>query len=153
MQKHVKRRKRRKRRVKEPLTEELLDELLEAPSPAAFMDAHPAANRTLSEYLNELLAQKGLERADIIHAADLNETYGYQIFMGQRKPSRNKVLQIVFAMGLDLREANRALKAAGVNELYCKNRSDAIIIFCLTHGCSLQQVNEELYRFKEDTIC
>ena len=72
MQKHVKRRKRRKRRVKEPLTEELLDELLEAPSPAAFMDAHPAANRTLSEYLNELLAQKGLERADIIHAADLN---------------------------------------------------------------------------------
>ena len=50
--------------MKEPLTEELLDELLEAPSLAAFMDAHPAANRTLSEYLNELLAQKGLERAD-----------------------------------------------------------------------------------------
>ena len=95
--------------MKEPLTEELLGELLEAPDPAAFIDAHPAADRTLSGYLNELLAQKGLERADVIHAADLNETYGYQIFMGQRKPSRNKVLQIVFALGLDLREANSCL--------------------------------------------
>ena len=138
--------------MREPLTEELLSELLEAPDSVAFVDFHRITRRSLSEYLNELLDDKGLFRADVIHAANLNETYGYQIFMGQRKPSRDKVLQIVFAMGLDLREANRALKAAGANELYCKDRRDAIIIFCLSRGCSLQQVNEDLYRFGEKTI-
>lgn len=138
--------------MKEPLTEELLNELLEAPDPITFTERHRLTERTLSDYLSALLDQKGLSRSEVVHKADLNETYGYQIFMGQRKPSRDKVLQIVFAMGLTLRESNRALKLAGANELYCKNRRDAIIIFCITHECSLQRTNEELYRFGEKTI-
>ena len=51
------------------------------------------------------------------------------------------------------REHPAVVQAAGVNELYCKDRRDAIIIFCLDRGCSLQKVNEELYRFGEKTIC
>ena len=85
--------------------------------------------------------------------ANLNETYGYQIFTGQRKPARDKVLRIAFAMALTLRETNRALTAAGASRLYAKDRRDAIIIFCLDRGCSLQKVNEELYRFGEETVC
>ncbi len=78
--------------------------------------------------------------------ADLNETFGYQIFTGARNPSRDKVLQIAFAMALTLRETNRALMAAGASSLDPKCRRDAIIIFCIDQGCSLQKVNEELYR-------
>ena len=85
--------------------------------------------------------------------ANLNETFDYQIFTGARNPSRDKVLQIAFSMALTLRETNRALEAAGVSSLYSKDRRDAIIIFCLDRGCSLQKVNEELYRFGECTIC
>ena len=85
--------------------------------------------------------------------ANLNETFGYQIFMGTRNPSRNKLLQIAFAMALTLRETNRMFEAGGVSSLYSKSRRDAIIIFCLERGCSLQRVNEELYRFGEETIC
>ena len=148
-----KKRRRRKRRVEEPLTEELLEELLEASDPRAFADRHRLARRTLSGYLQQLLEEKGLERAEVVRRAGLNDTFGCQIFMGQRGASRNKVLQLAFAMGLSLREANRLLQAAGVNELYCKNRRDAIIIFCLDRGCSLQKADEELYRFGEETIC
>lgn len=143
----------RKRRVEEPLTEDLLAELLEASDPVVFADRHALEQRSLSEYLTELLDRKGLNRIDVIHEANLNETYGYQIFMGQRKPSRDKLLQIAFAMRLTLRETNRALNAAGAGSLYCKNRRDAIIIFCLSHGYSLLRVNEELYSYGEDTIC
>ncbi|WP_080797265.1 transcriptional regulator [Arabiibacter massiliensis] len=139
--------------MKEPLTEELLQELLAAPDPRAFADRHRLAKRTLPEYLQELLDEKGLERVDVVRAAGLNETFGYQIFMGQRGASRNKVLQLAFAMKLTLKEADRLLQAAGANELYCKNRRDAIIIFCLDRGCSLQKTDEELYRFGEETIC
>lgn len=137
----------------EPLTDELLQELLDAPSPAAFTDQHHIQNRTLPEYLQALLEEHGLQRSRVIHDACLNETFGYQIFTGTRNAGRNKILQIVFAMHLTLQEANRVLQAAGHNELYCKNRRDAIIIFCLDHGCSLQKTDEELYRLGEETIC
>lgn len=62
------------------------------------------------------------------------------------------MLQIAFAMALTLKETNRALTAAGANALNCKDRRDAIIIFCIDRGCSLQKVNEELYRFGEETV-
>lgn len=137
----------------EKLTEELLSELLDAPTIDGFVAKNVLGHRKLGEYLEELLEQKGLKRSQVVHMANLNETFGYQIFTGQRNPSRNKVLQIAFAMALSLRETNRALEGAGASSLYSKDRRDAIIIFCLDRGCSLQKVNEELYRFGEETLC
>ena len=137
----------------ERLTEEVLKELLEAPTIDSFVAEHDFPSCSLAEYLQQLLEKKNLERARVVRMADLNETFGYQIFTGARNPSRNKVLQIAFAMALTLRETNRALTAAGASALSCKSRRDAIIIFCIDHGCSLQKVNEELYRLGEETIC
>lgn len=137
----------------EPLTEELLEELLESPSAMDFIAANGIGERSLSEYLNSLLDEKGLRRSDVIRKAGINETFGYQIFTGQRGASRNKALQLAFAMGLTLRQTNRLLRAAGANELYAKSRRDAIILFCLDRGDSLQNTNEQLYAFGEDTIC
>lgn len=139
--------------MSEPLTEELLNELLSTSSIDDYLAAREPGSRTLAEYLQQLLDEKGLTRSRVVRMANLNDTFGYQIFTGARNPSRDKVLQIAFAMALSLRETNRALTAAGVSELYCKDRRDAIIIFCLDRGCSLQKVNEELYRFGERTIC
>ena len=85
---------------------------------------------------------------------DLNETFGYQIFTGQRHPSRNKVLQIAFAMALSVRETNRALTAAGRGAPEIPS-VDATLSFSFVFDAarSLQKVNEELYRLGEDTIC
>lgn len=137
----------------ERLTEELLNELLDAPSIDGFIEENALGHRELSDYLNQLLEEKKLKRSQVVRMADLNDTFGYQIFTGARNPSRNKVLQIAFAMALTPRETNRALEAAGVSTLYSKDRRDAIIIFCLDRGCSLQKTNEELYRLGEETVC
>lgn len=107
---------------------------------------------TLPMILRPLLDERGLRRPEMVRQAGINPTFGYQIFVGQRNPSRNKLLQLAFAMKLSLREANCLLQAAGCNELYCKNRRDAIIIFCINHGETLQTVDEQLYAFHEDTI-
>lgn len=139
--------------MSEPLTEKLLEELLEAPDLDQFIEEHPLGKRSLPEYLTQLLEEKHLVRAQVVRMANLNETFGYQIFKGTRRPSRDKVLQIAFAMALSLRETNRALEAAGVSSLYSKDRRDAIIIFCLDRGCSLQKTNEQLYKFGEETLC
>lgn len=133
--------------MREPLTEELLNELLSSPDPNSFLLSANPSRRSLSEYLQQLLDEKGLERSKVVREAGLNDTFGYQIFKGTRKASRDKVLQLAFAMQLGLRETDRLLQAAGANELYCKNRRDAIIIFAVQKGYTLQKVNEELYRF------
>ena len=75
------------------LTDELLNELLDAPSIDGYIKEHDFAAPSLSDYLKQLLQEKGLERSRVVRMADLNETFGYQIFTGSRNPSRNKVLQ------------------------------------------------------------
>lgn len=144
--------RRRKKRVEEPLTEDMLSELLAADDPARFVRKAQPEPRSLAEYLNELLAAKDLKRPQVIRAAGINETFGYQVFTGARRASRNNLLKLAFALGLSVREANRLLQAGETNGLYCKNRRDAIIIFSLNHGYSLQKTQEELYRFGEATI-
>ena len=137
----------------ERLTEEVLQELLDAPSLDAFVDGREFPAETLAGFLGHMLEKKHLKCSRVVRMADLNETFGYQIFTGARNPSRDKVLQIAFAMALTLRETNRALRAAGTSSLNPKCRRDAIIIFCIGQGCSLQKVNEELYRLGEETVC
>ena len=138
--------------MKEPLTEDLLEELLSAPDPVKFAGKHRLHGRDLPAYLQQLLDEKGLVRPEVVRQAGINPTFGYQIFVGQRNPSRNKLLQLAFAMRCTLRETNRILQAGGHNELYCKDRRDAIIIFCITHGSSLQETDEQLYTFGEETV-
>lgn len=139
--------------MSEKLTEELLDELLGSSGVDGFLRDRTEPAITLASYLQQLLDEKHLKRVQVVRMADLNETFGHQIFTGARHPSRDKVLQICFAMALSLREANRALGYADAGRLDCRSRRDAIIIYCLDKGCSLQKVNEELYRFGERTIC
>ena len=108
----------------------------------------------MKEPLTEELLKELLASPDPAEFADSHDiTFGYQIFVGQRNASRNKLLQIAFALGCTLRETNRLLHAGGVSQLYCKNRRDAIMIFCIDRGYTLMRANEELYRFGEDTIC
>ena len=102
------------------MTEDLLNELLDAPDPAAFASKHKLACRSLPDYLQQLLDERGMKRPEVVRRAGINPTFGYQIFVGQRNPSRNKLLQLAFAMKLSLRETNRLLQAGGCNELYCK---------------------------------
>ncbi|MEY8314645.1 helix-turn-helix domain-containing protein [Adlercreutzia muris] len=138
--------------MEEPLTEDMLAELVDAPDPRAFIGRADVGERDLAPYLNQLLEERGLRRAAVVRAAGLNETFGYQIFTGARRASRDNLLKIAFALGLTLRETNRLLQAGGANGLYCKNRRDAIVIFAITHGYTLQKTEEELYRFGEETI-
>ncbi len=138
--------------MEEPLTEDMLSELLMADTITRFVQKIDGEPRSLADYLNELLAAKGLKRSQVIREAGINETFGYQVFTGARRTSRNNLLKLAFAMKLSVREANRLLQAGQANGLYCKNRRDAIIIFSLNHGYSLQKTQEELYRFQEATI-
>ena len=137
----------------EPMTEELLADLLASEAPTDYLDSHDIRDRTLAGYLSQLLETHGLERAEVVRAAGLDATYGYQLFKGTRtNPSRDKILQLAFAMGVTLRECDRLLQAAGKSRLYCKNRRDAIIMFCLDRHTTINEANEQLFARDEQTI-
>ena len=136
----------------ELLTDDLLKELMSADDPIEFADKYGVTERRLPEYLQQLLDEKGLNRPDVIRAAQIGETYGYYIFTGKRNPKRDYVICIALAMHCSLMETNRMLQAAGLSALYCKDRRDVIIIFGINHGYSLQKVNEQLYEFREKTL-
>lgn len=49
-------------------------------------------------------------------------------------------------------ETQRLLRLAGVSELYCRQRRDAIIIWCLRQGRDRGVTDDELYRMNEPML-
>ena len=140
--------------MSEKLTAELLNELLFTSSLESFLNENDDIEQlTIAQYLNYLISKKKFKKSDIIKKSGLNPTFAYQIFSGDRQASRNKLLQLVFAMRLTLHEAQQLLKSAGINELYCKDRRDAIIIYCILHQMNLESADNTLFQFGEATIC
>ena len=136
----------------EELTEELLQRLLASATPEAYLAEARTDDRSLADYLLDLIDERDLSRADVVRRSKVNSTFVYQIFNGERKVGRDNALKLALGIGCTLRETQRLLRHAGVSELWCKNRRDAIIIFCIEQGCSLEECDDELFRLGEDTL-
>lgn len=137
---------------RERLTGELLDQLLKAPTPEAYLDEGLTIDRSLPDYLEQLRAEKGLKRSEIIRASDLNGTFVYDVFKGKSRLGRDNAVMLALGMGCTLLETQRLLRLDGVAELWPKVRRDAIIIWCVNHGFTRLQTDEELYRLGEKTL-
>lgn len=138
--------------ARERLTEDLLARLLAAPSPDDYLDEGLTLKRSLADYLHEMLADKGLKRADVYRASGLNSTVVYDAFAGKSRLGRDNALMVAFGLSCSLRETQRLLRLSGVAELYPKVRRDAIIIWCIDHGMSREACDDELWRFGEKTL-
>lgn len=125
-------------------TEDLLKTLLRTNEYSQFQALKDNGVVSLEEHLDALLDQKETSRAEVIYRARLDTVYGYQIFNGTRKPSRDKLLQLAFGFPLTYKETLTLLRIAGVGSLYVRRRRDSIIIFALNKGFSLEQLNELL---------
>ncbi|MCH4890864.1 XRE family transcriptional regulator [Acidaminobacter sp. JC074] len=107
---------------------------------------------SLDQLLKHYAGQAGLTIYNIINTAEIDQSYGYKIFRGQHKPSRDIIIKLSIAMKLNLQNTQRLLKAGQVNELYPRNERDAIIIFAINNNMSLRQVDEILYSRKQETL-
>lgn len=92
-------------------------------------------------YLETLLLKKDVSKSELIKMSNLHRTYAYQIFNGQKKPSRSKIIQIALALQLDIRETNNLLSLSDNGYLYPKVRYDAIILYALDHKKSIIDTN------------
>lgn len=137
----------------ERLTEDLLERLLEASSPEAYLDTEGIeGNREFVDYLFERLGERGGKRAAVVRESGLNPTVVYDIFQGKSRPGRDHAIMLAFGLHCDLRQTQRLLRLAGVSELWCKQRRDAILIWCIDRGYTREQADDELFRLGEKTL-
>lgn len=99
---------------------------------------------SLPEYLNALLEQKKVSRADVVRGSLLDRTYVYQIFSGEKTPSRDKLIAIAFGLCLSDDETQKMLKLSGNRELYARDVRDALILFALQRKKNIFEINELL---------
>ena len=96
--------------------------------------------RSISEYLRKLCEERGMVSEQVIKKAQIDRTYGHQIFNGTRIPSRDKLIQLAFGFGLSLDETQKLLKSAGKSVLYPKFKRDAAIIFGISHHMDMMEM-------------
>ena len=135
-------------------TEELLNELQKAEDFFEFAKENEQELETvlLPEQLEQFLVKYQKPKKDVIKDAGLDITYGYQIFDGRKKPSRDKLLQLAFGFPLTIEETNLLLRAGGKSDLYVRCKRDTVCMYCLQQGMMIDECNELLYKAGEETF-
>lgn len=103
---------------------------------------------SLGEYLVKLLKEKGLKRSYIIRETNLNNSFVYEIFRGDKIPFRDNLIAIAIAMHLNEDETQRALKLAGHSELYPRKKRDAAILFAIKRGFDIDKTERLLIKYE-----
>ena len=98
--------------------------------------------------LKSLCEQREMLPAHVIDKAQIERTYGHQLFNGTRRPSRDKVLQLAIGLGLDVDETQALLRAAGKSLLYPRLKRDAVILYGIQKGLPVLTVQEILTKYE-----
>ncbi len=135
-------------------TELLQSELKNAKNLSAFFEenAKNLKEKSVPEYLMEMLIKYDVEKSDVVSRAGLSGTYPYQIFDGRKTAGREKLIQLAFGFPLNLEETQRLLKHGGYSELYVKNKREAFIMYALEKGMDIHKLNELLFECGEKTF-
>ncbi len=135
-------------------TNELLEQLKTADSLDGYLaeNGEHLVDTTVSAQLETALAASGLAKSEVLRRAEINDIYGYQLFAGSRKPSRDKLIALCIGMALSLESTQTLLKAVGFAPLYAKNKRDSILIYGIENRQSVFTINTALYDHDEPTL-
>lgn len=99
-------------------------------------------------FFDEMMRKYNLDKSEVIHLADIDRSYGYQILRGVRYASRDIYLRMAIGMGLNLTDAQLLLNITRTSPLYVKVKRDAAIIYCIENHYTLSATQELLYHLK-----
>ena len=124
---------------KQVSTDELLKLLFKERSLEQFLLRNESAylNADFSNYLSNWCKSHQEIPEQLIRRANLEKSFGHQLFSGKRKPSRDTVIQLAFAMQASVAQAQEMLKVARKSVLYPRIKRDTVIIYCLHNHISL----------------
>ena len=136
-------------------TTDLQEELMSAPDLDRFLNDNREifVRSSFSELLQALFDSRGISKAALAKGSGMSEVYLHQLFSGGRNPSRNRILCLCFGLSASLEETQDLLKGSGHAPLYVRDRRDAIILYGILHGQTLNEVNDRLFCESEPTLC
>ena len=131
---------------KQKSTDELKQDLMESVDIKEFLSENESSFQSEKsfEYLRKLYESSKLTKAELARRSGVSEVYLHQIFAGRRNPSRDRLIGIAIGLELSLADTQTLLLHCSKAQLYAKIRRDAIIIYGISNGYELSQVNEEL---------
>ncbi|MDO5112105.1 MAG: hypothetical protein Q4E65_07355 [Clostridia bacterium] len=97
------------------------------------------------EYIAKLCRERGEVPERVIKRANMESSFGHQIFSGRRNPSRDTVIQLAFGFEADVELAQTLLKYAARSPLYPRVKRDAAILYCLHNHIALVEAQEILH--------
>ena len=136
-------------------TRQLLQELMEPNDLDRVLSENDTSFRegSLTDALQRLFDARDISKAMLAKNSGISEVYLHQVFSGRRSPSRNRLLCLCFGLDTGLEEAQRLLQHAHHAPLYPLDRRDAILIYGLSHGLILPEVNDALFKANAETLC
>ena len=121
-----------------------LEQIISSSSDPSVLDHSDFSAPELSDYLHTLLREHNMTVIQAVQRCNLDRSYGYQLFNGTRRPTRNILLTLAIHLGLSETETQRLLKLARRPVLYARNRQDAAVLYCLSHRLPPAETEELL---------
>ena len=103
-------------------------------------------------YLNQYIEDRQLKKSDIIKKSNIAKGYGYELLNGEKKPSRDKLILLCLAVGMELEHLNRTLSRSQYSPLYAKNKRDAVLLFAIEKRLDCLETNALLFEFNEKCL-
>jgi len=129
-------------------TSKLLQKLFRTASLDRFLRQLDDADSNISpfhEYISVICTEKNFTQEHVIKKADIERTYGHQLFRGARTPSRDKVIQLAFGFEMGYEETQKLLSVARKSSLHPKVKRDTVVIYALKHELTLDDVQATLF--------
>jgi hypothetical protein len=127
-------------------TERILGEISGTQSITEFLEANKDQFDllTIGEYIELELESQKLKKEKVIKDSGIVKRYFNQIIAGEKTPSRRYIIRIFLSMQLNMPDIQWYLKACDYNQLFAKNKRDAIIIYCINKNLSVKECNKML---------
>lgn len=131
-------------------TDELLRLLFMESSLERLMEKDPSSLSfpSFPDYITALCKKRDEPPERVINRANIEKSYGHQLFNGRRNPSRDTVLQLAFGFEMDYEAAQELLKIARKSLLHPKVKRDMVLVFCLQHRYSVVDCQVALQKYQ-----
>ena len=127
-------------------TQELWAKLFLAPTVNKFFEEGGADVELprFSVYIAELCRLRGEKPERVLKRANIENSFGHRLFSGERRPSRDTVLQLAFGLRLGVEQTQELLKVARMAALHPKVKRDAVIAYCLKQDMTIDETQQLL---------
>ena len=103
------------------------------------------SSTAFAEYFGKLLKERGVTNGEIERQTGLEHSFCNKMINGKASVTRNNLLALTIAAGLNLDEIEKCLTLTNNGALYPKDSRDAVIIYSINRRLSLAETNSLLY--------